>query len=292
MARRRKAEPSPVTEPVADTSIGSVQSRRIPVELIDEPPQPIRCAMDDEKLRQLAESIRTYGLIHPIAVVPHGERFEIFAGHRRFIATKMLGLSEIDATVWRDADDAKFGMMLDENIMREDVTAAEEGRQFLALANERNWSIEQMVKHFDKTEHYINSRVGLVMDFPDITEVVDNRMITWQQATVIMRCKDKFRRSYLIDQAANAGASPRALTAMVEDYNRQDRQNMAVQQPAETGVSLHFTPPPSPRCLYCGRDDDQPNMRFVTIHSYHQRDLEVALGRAEEPSHDHDSTPQ
>jgi len=241
------------------------------------PPDPLRVAMDEIKLRELAESIRQFGFIMPLATTPVGDKYEIIDGHRRFCAGELAGIDLYPVSVWPDVESAKFGMMLHANIMREDVTAAEEGQQFVELANKHNWSMDELMRFFGRSEHYINRRAQLVSEFPDIAEHVRTRALTWTQADVIMRTKDESRRAYLLDQAVNNGATARNLMAMVDDFKRQDRLNAGIaHQPAPAEI-YQIAPVEQPHCIWCARDDDQVNMELIPVHRYHRRDLETLL---------------
>lgn len=264
-----------------------------------EPPHPIRVAMDEQKIEELAASIRRYGIVLPLAVTPRSGdsaggsqdksthaspdsdaarvSYEIIDGHRRYVASGMAGLADIPVAVFDSVEDAKFGMMLDANIMREDITAAEEGIQFLQIAELRGWGVERIMEHFGKSEDYINQRVTLVQNFPDIVPVVNERRINWTQAKAIMRCTDPQHRAYLIEQAETHGASARTLIYMVDQWKSQQQMNMG-------GVAVH-TPEhgqpaivqANPKCLWCDRDDDPANIVDAKVHSYHKRDLEAFL---------------
>ena len=85
-------------------SSGVVELKIIDVEPNSEQP---RTNFDREKLEELAESIRTHGVIQPILVVKDGDRYKIIAGERRWRAAKLAGLKEIPALI-RDYDEIKL----------------------------------------------------------------------------------------------------------------------------------------------------------------------------------------
>lgn len=266
-----------------------------------EPPHPIRVAMDATKLEELAASIRRYGIVLPLAVTPNGADrgaegdtasgkrgvasdaaptlYEIIDGHRRYVAAGIAGLAEIPCNVFDSVEDAKFGIMLDTNICREDITAAEEGIQFLQIAELRGWGIDKLCAFFGKGEDYINARVALVEKFPDVVPAVTERRITWAQAKAVMRCPDPKWRAYMLEQAETHGASVRTLTYLVDQWKSQqniDAGAPAVHTPAH---AVEVVPVANPKCLWCTRDDDPSNIVQLPVHSYHRRDLESFLDR-------------
>lgn len=266
-----------------------------------EPPHPIRVAMDAPKLEELAASIRRYGIVLPLAVTPvtiHPQpvevdgvkcgtdpgvlpigAYEIIDGHRRYVAAGIAGVSDIPCNVFDSVEDAKWGIMLDTNVCREDITAAEEGIQFLQIAELRGWGIDKLCAFFGKGEDYINARVALVEKFPDVVPAVTERRITWAQAKAVMRCPDPKWRAYMLEQAETHGASVRTLTYLVDQWKSQqniDAGAPAVHTPAH---AVEVVPASNPKCLWCTRDDDPSNIIQLPVHSYHRRDLENFLDR-------------
>jgi ParB family chromosome partitioning protein len=243
------------------------------------PETPIRVAMDDERLRELAESIRADGLIHPLAVFPKGDKWEVGAGHRRYVALGILGWTDVPVFKYPDEEALKLAIRLDENTMREEVTAAEEGQLFLELVNKHGWSLEDVMRRLHRSENYINEHATLVADYPDVAEHVFSRAMTWPQAKAIMRMKNPARRSYLIDQAIHAGATARNLSVMIGQFRVQDQIAAGAGQSGAPEQSYIAAEIPIPRCVWCARDDDQGNMALIPVHSYHRRDLELWLDR-------------
>lgn len=277
------------------------ETKIIPRAQLIEPPQPMRMGMDEQALGDLADSLKRHGLLHPIIVVPahvyaengapkttnvlvvHAEvlqyRYEIVDGHRRYLAAGIAGLEELECKVYDSVDDAKFGIMLDANMMREDITPAEEGVQFLELADKRGWSMPQLMRYFGRSEAYINERVKLVTDFPDVMQVVAARAINWTQAKAVMRCPDKNWRAYMLDQAVTHGASARTIVNLVDQWKSMQLAKDNQPAPHTPEHTVIQTTAEMPKCVWCGRDDDPQSMVHIPAHSYHVRDLREFLAR-------------
>jgi ParB family chromosome partitioning protein len=252
----------------------------IAIGLLNEPPLPIRASMDDEKLHELAVSLKRHGLLQNLVVVEDDCRYEIVAGHRRYLAAKLAGFTHLTCNVFENLADAKYGVMLDENMLREELTPAEEGMQFLDLVDKFGWSMPDLQVKFGRSEQYINERVTLVRDFPDVMKHVAAREINWSQAKAIMRCKNAKWRPYLLEQAVVHGATARTLQQYVEQFRGQDlaaEAKPALHTPEHAAILLE---PLKARCIWCQRDDDQANMTELKIHSYHARDLSEFLRAA------------
>ena len=106
--------------------------------------------MDKESLAELAESIKTQGIMQPVLVRPVSPgRYEIIAGERRWRAAQLAGLSEVPALVREVPDEAVLAMSLIENIQREDLNPLEE-----ALG------IQRLIKEFGMTHEAASQALG------------------------------------------------------------------------------------------------------------------------------------
>lgn len=253
------------------------ERRDINLDLLLEPPLPIRATMDDEKLHDLAEDIKRHGILQNLVVVPSNGKFEVVAGHRRQLAAKLAGVIKAPCLIFEDLGEAKYAVMLAENGYREDVTAAEEGMLFLDLAEKHKWSEPDLCRHFHKSADYINERVKLVKDFGDVAKHVVSRAINWSQAKALMRCKNPRWMGYLIDQAVTHGATARTIQQYIEQFRAVElaaQGQPAPHTPEHAPVNLE---PEKQRCVWCQRDDDQVNITPLPVHSYHVKDLSLFL---------------
>jgi ParB family chromosome partitioning protein len=103
-----------------------------------------RTRMDESSLRDLAASIRTYGVMQPLVVRPVGPgRWEIIAGERRFRAAQIAGLAEVPVVVREVPDEQALALALIENIQREDLNPLEQAQAIRRLIDEFGYSHEQ-----------------------------------------------------------------------------------------------------------------------------------------------------
>ncbi|HKS15148.1 MAG TPA: ParB/RepB/Spo0J family partition protein [Pseudomonas sp.] len=124
--------------------------QHVPVELIQRGKYQPRRDMDQEALEELANSIRSQGVMQPIVVRPIGDdRFEIIAGERRWRATQLAGLDTVPAMVREVPDEAAIAMALIENIQREDLNPLEE-----AMA------LQRLQQEFELTQQQVADAVG------------------------------------------------------------------------------------------------------------------------------------
>lgn len=267
----------------------------IPLAQLVAPPEPLRATMSDEGMSDLVDSIRQVGVMFPLIVTPapsnaydwNGvegeerirlhlaamEKFEIIDGHRRSIACDRAGVHKVWCNVFLDVGEARHAMMLHANIMREDVTPAEEGWQFVELATKHDWSLEKLMRVFHVSEHYINERCELVSKDAEIAQAVHERKINLGQAHELLREKDAARRYTRLLLVLEHGYNARELRVMRQNYEAEQRN-------AQTEMPLHtpeYAPAPPagapPVCEWCGLAEDQDNMRAIHAHSYHLREL-------------------
>jgi ParB family chromosome partitioning protein len=130
-----------VSEAAATDAVPSV----LPLDALRAGKYQPRTRMDEGSLYELAESIRSQGVMQPILVRPLAEpgRYEIIAGERRFRAAKLAGLAEVPVLVKVVADEAAAVMALIENIQREDLNPLEEAQGLQRLVNEFQLTHEQ-----------------------------------------------------------------------------------------------------------------------------------------------------
>lgn len=87
-----------------------------------------RSTLDDEKMRELATSIRKIGIVEPILLRPKGDSFEVIIGNRRLTAAQKAGITKIPAVIKNISDQEALEIILAENIHREDLSAVDKGR--------------------------------------------------------------------------------------------------------------------------------------------------------------------
>lgn len=183
--------------------------RTVQLDLLNEPPEPVRVAFDETKLAELAGDIRIRGLLQPIvvkAVPPEptngfrapenfspeawecaGGRYEVVAGHRRMLAARMAGLLHVPVRVSGPNEQCDVGDMLSENSFREDVTAAEEGWKLCEYIEKHKPTIAQLCALVGRSEEWVNERIRLVRTDGDIAEACACRKISFGVAKELLR---------------------------------------------------------------------------------------------------------
>ena len=146
-----------------------------------------RRTFDESRLGELAESIRTNGLIQPITVRPQHESFEIVAGARRFRAAQLAELFSVPARVVEITDAETVLWQLVENSQRVDVHPYEEAQGFERLLDMPGYDVATLVEKSGKSSAHVYSRLSLLQLTPTIAEAFSAERITTSHANLLAR---------------------------------------------------------------------------------------------------------
>ena len=120
-----------------------------------------RKRFNQEKLKELSDSIEKNGLIQPIIIRKGNKKFELIAGERRLKACKLIGLQEIPAIISNFDDRKAFETGLIENLQREDLTCIEEAEGYNRLMNEFNYTQEELASTVSKSRSHVANLLRL-----------------------------------------------------------------------------------------------------------------------------------
>lgn len=247
--------------------------RAIALGFINQPPLPVREGMDEGKLSELAESMRTLGLLQPILVVPDGDRFEIEAGHRRYLAAVSLDWKDINCLVFERGEIAHEAAKLHENVFREDITAAEEGTFYAELLQKYNLDEEGLCKMVRQKPDYVADRLRLLRGDGQVFEALRKRQINFSVARELNKFTDPALRAYYLDICVKSQYPARQVSVWLEESRRQEPIQTT---PAE--VPLGNTPSEPTienqyKCFMCGGDKDPWNLETVQIHRWEKEEI-------------------
>lgn len=165
-------------------------------EIVRNPNQP-RKTFDEDKLAELADSIRQNGVLQPILVRRKGQKYEIVAGERRYQASKLAGLKEIPAVVREIDDDKVFQLALIENLQRSDLSPIEEAKGYKQLLTSRSLTQEELAKILSKSRSAIANTLRL-MDLPvEVQHMMEQGLLTAGHARAILAVPSEEGRTKL-----------------------------------------------------------------------------------------------
>jgi len=190
--------------------------RSIPVELIVTNPNQPRFSIKEESLENLAVSIKEKGLLQPIVVRKKNDKFEIVAGERRFRASVMAGLKEVQAQIKDYNDYEALEVALIENLQREDLNPIE-----IAIIYER------FIKDFGYTQQQLADRIGIdrstvanflrILSLPNwIKDLIAEGRLSYGHARSLISLSNEKEQKRFVNKVLNEGLSVRELEKEVK----------------------------------------------------------------------------
>jgi ParB family transcriptional regulator, chromosome partitioning protein len=165
----------------------------LPVDLLQRGKYQPRADMRTESLGELADSIKSHGLVQPILVRPlprpnptESQRYEIIAGERRWRAAQMAGLSEIPAVIRDVPDEDAVAMALIENIQRENLNPLEEARALLRLIEEFGLTHQAAAEAVGRSRAAVSNLVRLMELTDEVKNMLEHRQIEMGHARAIL----------------------------------------------------------------------------------------------------------
>ena len=190
----------------------------VPIEHIRANPNQPRKEFDEERLEELAESLKTHGLIQPITVRYIGEkRFELISGERRLRAAKLAGIPEIPAYIREADDEQSMAFALIENIQREDLNPLEVAMAYKRLVVEFEYTQAEVANRVGKNRTTVTNMMRL-LHLPDFiqTALIGNE-ITIGHARALITIEDKKAQSAILDKIIKQGWNVRQVEDAVRD---------------------------------------------------------------------------
>ena len=153
------------------------------------PVQP-RKSFDEEALRELSESIRSYGVLHPLTVRLRGGKYELVAGERRLRAAKLAGLREVPCMVM-DVNLEDAGLLaLVENLQRRDLNFLEEARGLQQLIRMFGLSQEEAARRIGRSQSAVANKLRLLKLPEDVLEALLENGLSERHGRALLRLPD------------------------------------------------------------------------------------------------------
>lgn len=206
---------------------------RIPVEFIEPNPFQPRMSFDNEALQELAESIRTLGLVQPITVRRRSsQKYQIISGERRFRACSMIGMDMIPAYIREANDQGMLEMAIVENIQRENLDPIEVAMSYQRLIDECNLTQEQMAQRVGKKRASVTNTLRLLKLPAKLQHDLKVGLLSVGHAKVLLGVEDTRRQESLCDKVIKEDLSVRQLEALIQEENP-DKPKKEKAQPGE-----------------------------------------------------------
>ena len=216
----------------------------LPVDLLQRGKYQPRADMRTESLGELADSIKTHGLVQPILVRPlprpsptESQRYEIIAGERRWRAAQMAGLAEIPAVIRDVADEDAVAMALIENIQRENLNPLEEARALLRLIEEFGLTHQAAAEAVGRSRAAVSNLVRLMELTDEVKEMLEHRQIEMGHARAILGLATRRQQIEVATLVAKKSLSVRDTESLVRRIiNPRSAESEGGQAPVDPDI--------------------------------------------------------
>lgn len=191
----------------------------IPLNLIKNNEEQPRKSFDDEKILELAQSIKEHGIIQPILVNKKDNNYVIVAGERRWRAAKFLKLKEVPAIVMELSDKEILEVSLIENIQRQDLNPIEEAIAYKRLLNDFDLTQEELSKRIGKSRVAITNTIRLNNLCDTVKQYLIDEVITEGHGRVLLAIEDEKLQAETAQKVIDENMSVRELERLIKNIN-------------------------------------------------------------------------
>ena len=205
-------------------------------EIRSNPYQP-RKTFNEDSLRELAQSIKEYGVVQPVIVKKSIKGYELVAGERRTKASRLAGLTEIPAIIKDFNDQEMMEIALIENIQREDLNPIEEAKSTLNIIKLRGFTQEEFAQKFGKSRTYVTNLLGLLNLPENIQTMLINKELSTSHARVLSKLESETQINELANRVVKENLNVRELENLVNSVDI-PKKNPVVRE--ERNPKLHM----------------------------------------------------
>ena len=223
---------------------GTRELRHLSLDQIAPNPYQPRTAFDSEHLKELAESIKSRGLLQPILVKRDGTGYILVAGERRFRAARLAGLTEIPAVLLEDLDESDMlQIALIENIQRENLNPIETAEAFQSLIEQCGLTQAQLAEKVGKNRSSITNTLRLLTLPPNLKALIVEGKLTEGHARAVLSVTDPAMRDRVAQRIISESLSVRQTEGLARQARRRrltiKRKSPAIEE-AETFLKHTF----------------------------------------------------
>lgn len=224
----------------------------LPLSELLAPLYPVRTHADDGKMRELVRSIATKGLLHPLVVIPEDGKYRVLAGHRRLIAVRGLGWSEVPCNILeldgRKAED----ITIEENLVREDVNNLDLGYFLRHICEREGLTQREVAERFGHGAPWANRYIRLTMLDDETQAAVQEGVLAGRSALELQRVDNEELRKALTREAVIREQSLATVRQVADQYVR---NKQGIDQAVEAAGAIREEQAATVgalRCFGCG----------------------------------------
>jgi ParB family chromosome partitioning protein len=201
---------------------------QIDIDLIDPSPYQPRTRFSETALEELAQSVRTSGIIQPLVVRKIGSRYQLIAGERRWRASQRAQLLRVPVVLREVSDEQAFELTLVENIQREDLNPIEQARAFDRLMEQFHLTQDEVARRTGKDRATVANSVRLLSLEEPLLEWIEEGKISAGHGRALLAIEDRKQRQDLAQKASRGKLTVRQLERMATRRSRSQGQSTIV----------------------------------------------------------------
>ena len=217
---------------------GNDEIREIEIDLIRPGQEQPRTSFDQAKLEELAQSIRTTGVIQPLLVRPIGGLFELVAGERRWRAAQLAGLSRIPAIVREIPNDKLLELALIENIQRAELNPVEEANAYKRLIESLGLTQEEVARRVGRDRTFVTNYLRVLKLPRDIQQLIESERVSFGHARALLGVNDPMMQRRLAQKIVKHNWSVRETERRVRFLDRPERASRQKRSLDETDPNV------------------------------------------------------
>ena len=194
--------------------------RDIEIDLIQPSRDQPRTFFDEAKLEELAQSIKTTGIIQPLLVRPRGGLFELVAGERRWRAAQIAGLGRVPAIVREIPDDRLLEFALVENIQRQELNPIEEANAYRRLIESLGLTQDEVARRVGRDRTFVTNYLRVLKLSTDIQTLIEAEKLSFGHARTLLSVQDPVMQRRLAQKIVKHNWSVRETEQRVKNLGK------------------------------------------------------------------------
>lgn len=237
----------------------------VELKLVDRPNVIDRIDIDQDKIKELAESIEAQGLLqHPI-FRPREGRYEVVAGDRRVLALKMLERKTVKAVIVEMTDMEAAEARGTENLQRENLTVIEEAKIYYNLHINYKLTIPQIAKRMSTTAGTVKRRLDLLKMHSSLQDAMQKKQISYGVAEALWPIRDEDALSYYLGFATEHGVTVAVARQWCSDWKASQRRVEGTGGDAMDEIEPPISRPVYLACDLCQQPELVEDLRLVRV---------------------------
>jgi len=200
-----------------------------------------RTHFDEASLENLAESIRSHGIVQPLLVRRRGNQYELIAGERRWRAARLAGIERVPVIVKEVPDESLLEIALIENIQRENLNPIEEAQAYRKLIETVGLTQEALASRVGRDRTYITNYLRLLRLPDDLQQLVKESRLSTGHARTLLALSHADLQRRIARQIIDGGLSVRATEQLVQKASEEKPPRRSAPAPIDPNIKAAET---------------------------------------------------